>query len=527
MASHLQSDHKPDDAAKRGAGTRLGFWTRDHTILAAIALAKIGFHFALTGRYGVFRDELYYLACARHLAWGYVDHPPFSIGALAGVIAALGDSLFAIRLLPVLCGAAVVFLSGLLARELGGRRFAQVLTALATLIAPNFLVMSTFFSMNAFEQLFWLLEIHVLVRLVKTGDARWWVAFGAIAGLALLNKLGSGIFGLSVVLGLAATRHRRFFLSPWLYAGAALAALIFLPHLLWEVEHDWPFLKFAQAANTRAPSIPPFQFIANQVLTHHPVNFPLWLAGTLYLFFSASMRPFRILGFIFVTVFAVFMLQEGKDYYVTPVYPIALGAGAIALERGLDSATWGRWARPAVLSLLLLAGAVFAAGVMPILSPPSYVRYVEFLGVAPPAYIARDQTPMPQHLADRFGWEELVRGIAGVYESLPEEERARTRILCGNWGEAGAVDYFGAGHGLPSAISPLHSYWYWGPVDGPVGTFIVVGLGERETLLEYFDEVEERERVRTQYAVENDQAIYLARGLRRPLDEVWREIQRF
>jgi 4-amino-4-deoxy-L-arabinose transferase-like glycosyltransferase len=500
---------------------------RDHTILAAIALAKVVFHFALTGRYGIFRDELYYLACARHLAWGYVDHPPLSIAVLAGVTTTLGDSLFAIRLLPVLAGAGVVFLSGLLVRELGGRRFAQVLTALAVLVAPNFLAMSTFFSMNAFEQLFWLLGIHVLVRLVKSEDPRWWIAFGAIAGLALMNKLGTSVFLLSLVLGLALTRQRRHFLSPWLYLGGAVALLIFLPHLLWEIRHDWPFVTFVRASREWAPSIPPLQFLSNQILTHHPINFPLWLAGTLYLFFARSMRPFRMLGVVFVGVFAVFMIQESKDYYVTPVYPIALAAGAIALERGLDAVSWGGWAKPAALSLLLLSGAVLAPAIMPILPPAVYERYVAFLGLAPPAYIAKDQTPLPQHLADRFGWEEMVRSLAEVYHALPEPERAHARILCGNWGEAGAVDHFGERYGLPRAISPLHSYWSWGPGEGPIGSFVVIGLGEREDLLEYFDEVEERSRARAPYAVENDEAIYVARGLKRPLAEVWGEIRRY
>jgi len=504
---------------------------RTSIALGSIALAKIAYHLALTGRYGIFRDELYYLACARHLSWGYVDHPPLSIALLAGIVASLGDSLFAIRLLPVLAGAAVLLLAGLLARELGGGRFAQVTTAVAVLIAPNFLAMSTFFSMNAFEQLFWLLAIHLWVRLMKGGDPRLWLIFGAVIGVALLNKLGTGVFAMAVVCGLATTRERRHFASPWLYAGGGVALLIFLPHLVWQIDNGWPFLEFMREAKASAPAIPPLQFLANQVLTHHPLNAPLCLAGVVYLFVAPSMRPFRGLGVVFVFVFGFFMLQEAKDYYVTPVYPIALAAGALALERAFERVlvgrAWRRVAQVGVLASLMGTGAAFAPAVMPVLSPEAYVRYVGFLGISPPAYVARRSTPMPQHLADRFGWEEMTQTIAEVYHSLPEEARATVRILCGNWGQAGAIDYFGPRHGVPNAISPHHSYWVWGYGDGPVESFIIIGLGSADDLRRYFDHVEARGRVRAPYAVENDREIYLARGLRRPIEEVWHEIRRF
>ncbi len=394
-------------------------------------------------------------------------------------------------------------------------------------IAPNFLAMSTYYSMNAIEQLLWASAIYCLIRLIRSDEPRWWIAFGAIAGVALLNKLGTGVFGLAVGLGLLATRHRRHLLSRWPYLGGSLACLIFLPHLVWQIRHDWPFLEFVRSTREWMPPIPPIDFLSNQILTHHPLTFPLWLAGVFYLLLAPRMRPYRMLGVVFVVVFAIFMLQESKDYYVTPVYPVALAAGALALERGLRARRWGRWARPAVVAILLLGGAGLAPGAMPILSPPALVRYVQALGIAPPAYIAKDSTPIPQHLADRFGWHEMVRVVAGVYHSLPPEERKHARILCGDWSQAGAVDYFGGRYGLPAAVSPRHSYWFWGPGDGPVGSFVVIGLGEREELLGYFEQVEHRARFVAPYAVENGQPVFVTRGLKRDLDQVWRELRRF
>ena len=516
----------PKEGVSTSEGASTGaFWRSDAGVLTGIVLVKVLFHFCMTGWYGYFRDEFYYIACSEHLDWGYVDHPPFSIWVLAGVRAVLGDSIFAIRLLPVLAGGFTVFLSGWIARELGGGRFAQVLTAVAVVVAPNFLGAATLFSMNAFEQVFWPLGIYILIRIIKTGDSRLWVWFGVVAGIGLLNKLSMTVFGTAVVAGLLLTEHRKYFLDKWLYIGGAAAGLIFLPHLIWQVVYDWPFLEFAASQQQGRADTPPLQFFLNQALTMHPFTLPIWLSGVGYLLMAKRVREYRILGIMFLVVYGVFMMGNGKDYYVAPMYPAVLAGGAMAIERLVNGLTW-RWVRPAMVTVLLIGGGVIAPLAIPILPPERYGGYLKALGIPIPAYLARQETPMPQHLADRFGWENIVGAVGKTYHELPEEDQGRCEILAPNWGLAGAIDFFGKAHGLPNAICAQHTYWYWKPADAKADPVLAIG-GRRESLEVYYEHVEERARVISKYAVENDVPIFLCRELKLDIDQTWAKIRDF
>src|SRR5262245_36357579 len=370
-----------------------------------VAAAHLLLHLVSGRGYGIFRDELYYLACADHLDWGYVDHPPLSILLLWIQRALLGESVFAIRVLPALVGVALVFLAARLARELGGGRFAEGLAALAVAIVPQYLAITGFFSMNAFDLLFWAAAALVVARTVNPGDARLWLVLGGLLGLGLQNKISVLFFGFGLAAALVLTPLRSHLRSPHLWLGGLLAAVLFLPHVLWQVCYHWPTLEFIRNAKQyKIADLTPLQFFGAQINEIHPLNVPLWLGGLLWLLAARDGRKFRVLGIIYVVAFVTMVLQKSKPYYLGPAYPMLLAAGAVGFE-GLSRARTAL--RPVVVSVLALSGLLTAPLGIPLLPVETFIAYQRFLGVAPVAAERTALGPLPQHFADRFGWEEM------------------------------------------------------------------------------------------------------------------------
>ena len=493
-------------------------------MLAGLALTKLLIHFSTNGNYGYFRDELYYIACSNHLAWGYVDQPPLSIGILAATRALLGDSIFAIRLPVVLSGALCVVLTGLLAPAIGGGRYAQGLAALAYLVTATTLAMSSFFSMNAFDLLFWLLCMHIVVRLLQGGDTRWWVLLGVVAGLGLLNKYSVAFCVFGLIAGIALTQSRRSLLSGQLVAGGALAALIFLPHLWWEAGNGFPTSEFIRNATAhKIVAMSPAAFFAAQIMENNPFTAPLWLAGLGYLLFAPALRRFRPLGWMYVVVLLLLLLQQAKPYYLAPAYPALLAAGAVAAERLRQ-----RWLRMALAVWLVVGGVTAGTMAIPALPPATYVAMTQKLGVKAPQEERGHTAEMPQVLADRFGWENMTATIARVYNALPPEQRARAAILAGNYGEAAAVDFFGPRYGLPKAISGHNNYWLWGPRGATGAVVIAVGIPEAD-LQKYFAVVERADTIISPYALpfETNLPVYVCRDLQMPIEKAWPLLRQF
>ncbi|MCZ6727979.1 MAG: glycosyltransferase family 39 protein, partial [Acidobacteria bacterium] len=388
-----------------------------------LAAAQMLLRLLTHGNYGVFRDEFYYLACADHLAWGYVDHPPLSIALLWLQRALFGDSVIALRLLPTLAAGFLVLMTAVLARELGGGRFAQGLAALTAASVPQYLGMTGFYSMNAIDLVVWVLVLWLVARVVITDDPRLWLPVGLVAGLGLLNKISVLLLGLGLVVGLLATPLRRHLRSRWLWLGGGLAGLLFLPHLIWQMVHGWPTLEFiANAIRYKIAALSTLDFLATQVMDMSPFLLPLWLAGLLYLLFDKQGRRFRVLGLIYVAVLVVLIALRGKPYYLAPTYPVLLAAGCVATGRLLAHGR-RRWLRPVLVVFLLLTGALTAPMAAPILPVERFIAYQRALRMQPTSAEDNVLGPLPPHFADRFGWQELTTAVVAVWKSLPEEER--------------------------------------------------------------------------------------------------------
>jgi hypothetical protein len=459
-----------EDESSTGAATALSL-----PLLAALAAAKFLLHAALSGRYGYFRDELYFLDCGRHLSWGYVDHAPM-IGLVARIALLLGGSLHVLRLIPALAGAGLVALTMLIAWRLGANRWAQGFAGLCALLAPNYLGMDSLFTMNCFEPLFWMGCVYLLIRIIQTGSSRLWLWFGVLAGLGLMNKHSTAFFGAAVVVGVLFTPLRRELARPWIWIGGLIALAIFSPNLIWQIAHHYPTLEDLRNVKESGKNVilGPGEFLKQQIMMTHPLIFPVWLAGLWYFMLGRGTR-YRALGWIYLTLLVIFMVLHGKDYYLAPAYPMLLAGGAVAIEGWLSrsSLTAGRlWPKAALATVIAIGGMILAPVVLPLLSPENYVAYLQAIHLVPQKTEVHHEGRLPQMFGDQFGWPELVAEVAQIYNSLPAEQRARTAILAGNYGEAGAINLMGPKYGLPTAISGHQTYYFWG-TNGFIGDQVI------------------------------------------------------
>lgn len=493
-------------------------------LVLVIAACKLGLHLYTNRSYGYFIDELYYLACAEHLDWGYVDQPPL-IALIARLArTALGDSLPAIRLLPALAGAGKVVLTGLIARELGGGRFAQALAALCVLFAPGFLAIDNWLSMNAFEPLFWMGCAWLILRMINTGDQRLWIPFGVLAGLGLENKHSMLIFGFGLIAGLMFTPGRRLLHSRYFWVAAALALAIFLPNLLWNVQHQFPFLELQ--ANIRRSGrnveLPLAAFVSQEALAMLPVSLPVWLAG-LWFFFSRQGVAYRAMGWGWVIAAALIFTLNPRIYYLFPAFPVLFAAGAVMIERWRERRP--RWIGNVYCGSIIVVGIVCAPMAIPVLPVETFLAYSKALKLEQPRIENRQLAALPQLYADQFGWREMAESVAAAYHRLPPEVRARTAIFGQNYGQAGAIDLFGPSLGLPKAISGHQNYFLWGPRDY-TGESVLV-MGDREERLKLrFESVEKVATVRHAYSMPSQNFdVHLCRGLKQPLAAVWPQLK--
>jgi len=499
--------------------------TAENRTVLGLAASKLAVHLYAGRHYGYFVDEMYYLACSRHLAWGYVDQPPL-IALIAWLVrVTLGQSLWAIRLAPALAGTGEVAMTALIARELGGGWFAQLLAGVGVLVAPGILSIDNFLSMNSFEPLFWMGCAWLVIRMINTGNPRLWIWFGVLAGIGLENKYSMLIFGAGVVAGLILTPERRILASRWLWVGGAIAFVLFLPNLVWSLQNHFPFLELQANIRASGRDVPlgPAAFFGQEALAMQPLAVTVWLAGLWFFFATERGRRFRALGWAWVFVAVVIVVMSPRIYYLFPAFPLLFAGGGVVWEKWLGARpAWQKLAYPA---LIVATGAILSPLAIPVLPPEIYIRYTKAMHLAPPAIETHKLGPLPQIFADQFGWDEMTATVAGVYNGLPEDVRGQTAIFGQSYGQAGAIDLFGPKYGLPAAISGHQSYFLWGPRDYTGVSMIVIGGNPRD-LDRQFTSVEKVAHIDHPYSMPyNHVDVYYCRGLKQPLAVFWPKVK--
>lgn len=488
-------------------------------IIWAIALAKLIFHIYFNNQYGYFRDEFDYMSCGDHLQWGYVDQPPLIPLLIHFCRAILGDSLRNIRFIPALASSLLVVQSVLLARALGARRYAMLLTAICVVIAPQYLSNGSLLTTNCLEPNLWMGCVHFAILAIKRQDPRYWLWFGVFAGIGLQEKYSIAVFGFGTVIGLLLTEHRRAFLNRWIWIGGAAAFLIFLPNILWNVHYGWPFVQLMRSirAEGRDVVLGPAAFFFQQTFLLDPITAPIWLAGLFGLLFSIRLRPYRMLGWCYLVCYTVFFVLHGKSYYLAPIYPMLLAAGAVVIEAALDRPETGQprlqWLKPPIAVIILVSGVHLIPVTVPVFSPEHFLAYTKTLPFKlPVTEHSHARAALPQWYSDQFGWKEIADETEVAWNLVPSGEREDCGIFAQDYGQAGAIDFFGRSHGLPGAMSGDRTYWLWGP-RGYSGNCMIVLDDRQEVLQRYWENVEYVGRsAPNPYALEQQIPVFLCKG---------------
>ncbi len=493
----------------------------DTAILVWMAVGLVILHCLLNNQYGFHRDEMNFIEDGRHLAWGYVDCPPFTpfVAHIAEML--FGTSLVGIRFFPAVAQGLVLVLSGLMVQRMGGNRWAQVVGAAGVAISGTALAQGSIFMYVSFDFLWWVAVAYCVISLLKTSDARWWLAIGAAIGLGMMTKLTMSFLVAGVVAGVLFTPARRYLKSPWLWAGAAVALLIFLPNLLWMAQHDFVSLQKLSYAHARDVRDGFYKwFLLDQLYSAaNPSSLLFWPVG-LYYFWRCSSKPnYRPLVWMYGVPLAGFLALQGRGYYLAPAYPMLIAGGAYFIGEHVrnlapeQQAGWNSWIYPS----LVIGGLCAASIAMPIAPVNSF-----WWKVADGNH---------QMFRDEVGWTDMVKTVADIRDTVPLEERSRLGILAGNYGEASAINVLGPAYNLPRAISGMDSFWLWGYGDPPPETVIVLGLDPSEGAA-LFESCSIVGANTNRYGIQNIESQYcpyilLCRHLRQPWDQFWRGFQLF
>ncbi|HTW34489.1 MAG TPA: glycosyltransferase family 39 protein [Rhizomicrobium sp.] len=494
-------------------------------VLAGITLLIHLIFNSFNKSYGVFSDELYFIVCGQHPALGYVDQPPL-VPLIAGLSHALfGTALLPLRLASALAMTATVALTAELARRLGGGRFAQWLSGLSVLFAGVFLVDGLLLTTDMLQPLTWLGCSWCLVRLAQTKDERWWLAFGAIAGVSLTSKYLIVFYAAGLAVGIVATPLRRSLVRPWLYVGAVIALAFAAPSIYWQAEHGWPFLEVGAAgANAKNLVLSPLGFLGQQILFVGPVSALIWLAGLWRWSVKPSMPELRVFPIAYAVMVILFYGLHGKSYYLAPIYPVLLAGGAAAIE------SWLAWPPLRWFAIAAVAGvgALMAPLALPVLPPEEYGLYARALGIPVGASATErgKQALLPLHLAGMIGWREMAAKVSAVYNALPPAERAKAVFYGRDYGEAAALDVYGPAFHGPPAIAGHNNFFLWGP-KGFDGTVVIVLGTDVRPLMDNYRSITIAGRIDTPYAqvFETNVPIYVLRGPRVPLTVLWPKLK--
>lgn len=512
------SFHRQEPGLKsQPAAKHRPFWNSDLALLIYIGLATVVVHL-FTGRYyGFHRDELATLDDARHLSWGYVAYPPVTpfFGRLSLIL--FGTSLTGFRFFAAVAEAVAVVLTGRMAHHLGGRRGAQLLAAIAAV--PFCLAGGALMQYVSFDYLFWVLTAYFTIRLLETANPRWWLAIGCAIGLGVMSKYSMPFLVVGLLVGMALTPARRYFAGKWFWYGVGLSVLIFLPNLVWQIQHHFIYLDFVHHIHARDIRMGRTRNFLPGQLEITLLALPLAVAGLHVYFFSPLGKRFRLIGWMYLIPMLLFIVLKGRVYYSAGLYPMLYAAGSVWGEQWLHS-----FRSPIRIAVRLLA---YTALLLDIALAAAF-----FLPIAPVhSRWWNVAVSVNGDFRAEFGWQELVATVADIRNSLPASDQAHLGILAGNYGEAGAINLYGPSYGLPNAISGINSFWQRGYGNPPPQTLIVVGLSQR-FLAANFDSCHIAGHTWNRYGVQNEEThdnpdIFVCRGLRESWPDFWRDFQYF
>jgi len=496
-----------------------GFFT-DNNILLLLGLTLFLLHMFTNHQYGFHQDEMVVVDNAYNLDWGYVEYPPITPFLTRISISLFGLSLVSARMFAALAHSIVLVLAGLMARELGAKRPAQILAAIATATAPIALNQGTTVMYVTYDFLWSVMSACFIIRLLKSENPRWWLGIGATIGLGMMTKYTMAFFAAGIVGGVLLTDARRWLKSPWLWGGVGLSLLVFLPNMIWQIQHNFISLDFLQGIHGRDVEIGRTQgyLLEQLVFCANLAAIPLWIAGLYYYFFREDGKRYRMIGWMFVITFLLYLLAQGRSYYQAPAYPMLVAAGAIVWqgwiekksEHGARGAAWGTW-------IAVAFGAVFA-GILTL--PIAPINSPVFNMVA----------EVHETFTEQIGWDEMVKTVGDIYAALPDEEKARTGIVTGENDEAAALNIYGGEYGLPKALSGSDTFYLRGYRNPPPEILIVVGV-QRQYIDMFLDQCTVEGTTVNSYGVDNDLAdppeIYLCRKVRLPWPEFWEKIKHY
>lgn len=494
-----------------------------HRIALSFAATAFAFHLAFANRYDVFRDELYFIVCGRHPAFGYVDQPPI-VPMLAATMYALGHQTWLLRVPAILAAAALVLVTCAFVRLLGGGRGATVLAAAATAFAPMFLGLTATLNTTSFEPLCWTLVAYLIARRIVLNEPSAMLWCGAVIGITLEIKDSIPFWLIALAIGVLATDARRILTTRETALGALIAIVLVLPNVVWQATHGWTIVELLRnGAHGKNVVLAPPGFIGNQILVMNPLFAPIWIAGIIGPYTVRALQSARPFATAFAAIYVIMIALHAKDYYLAAAYPTAFAIGAVALEHAIGNVAL----RTAWIALGIVLSLVVAPMALPILNPPTLLAYERTLHLAPQATENLGKgVPMPQTFADMLGWHDYVREVATAWQQIPPAARAHTSILVNNYGEAAALDVYGTPYGLPPALSGHNQYYLWA-LRGQPATDVLRVQNNLDHLRPYCTDMRALGTTSSQYAMpyENGKGIAYCRGVHPPVQTLWPKLK--
>jgi hypothetical protein len=481
-------------------------WINEWGLIAVFVTVKLLLHFTTNTIYEVHRDGLLYIELGKHLSWGYQSVPP-SIAVFASLSRFLfGDTAFGINFFPAIIGAISLIIIGIMVKEMGGNKMAQFIALLAFLISPSFLRSNSLFQPVSFDEFYWFLLAFLIFRLIKTEKPSYWIWIGVTAGVAFLNKYLVVFFIIGLVASILLTPLRKWLKSPYPYIGSLIALLIALPNLIWQYRHNWPVVRHMhELTETQLVNVRIDIFLIDQLMMNiAPIL--IWIPGLIFILFNREGKKYRILGLAYIFTILLLIIFRGKSYYTLGLYPMLFAFGGFALARWLQGKLI--FLRNAVIVITVIIGIISLPFSLPILNPEQFIRFSKIIGMEnSQRWEEGEYHELPQDYADMIGWEELAKIVSDTYDNLTPTEKEHCTIFANNYGEAGAINFYGKKLGLPTAISFNDSYLDWAPDSIPGDCLIKVG--ESDDVVEMYNDVRIVGRISTPHAREFGVPVYL------------------